>query len=62
MKPQSVRLFDVFALGPFMMWYAARSGKMPLPARALLMVFGAGTIFYNGRNYLEARALELEAP
>lgn len=52
MKPQGVRLVDVFLLGPFMVWVGARPGALPEWARALMVVSGAGTIVYNGANYL----------
>lgn len=53
-KSQAVRLVDVFLLGPFMVWYAARSTGAPEWARAALTLAGVLTVTYNGRNYLEA--------
>ncbi len=53
-KTQPVRLFDVFALGPFMIW-SASAGKLPAPARLALVVAGAATIVFNGLNWLENR-------
>lgn len=55
MKSQAVRLVDVVALGPFMVWAGMRSssGALPELARGLLVVAGVATIVYNGRNYLE---------
>jgi hypothetical protein len=50
MKAQNVRLFDVFILGPFMIW-----AGMQLKddwAKAAMIAAGAGTIVYNGQNYL----------
>ena len=52
-KGQRVRLLDVFALGPFMV-YASRSAR-PAWAGALLAAAGAATVTYNGRNYLRGR-------
>ncbi len=53
-KTQNVRLVDVFALGPFMIWAASRQ-RLPLPARLVLAASGAATIVFNGRNWLEGR-------
>lgn len=50
MKTQSVRLIDVFALGPFMI-YAANVGLRGWK-RDVMLVSGMATIYYNLRNYL----------
>ena len=55
-KSQAVRLIDVYALGPFMVWSGvalARSGRPA--AGAVLGASGLATIVYNGRNYLRLR-------
>ena len=52
-KAQGVRLLDVWVLGPLMV-YAATQGADTAIKTALAAV-GAGTITYNGRNYLRAR-------
>jgi len=54
MKPQYVRLVDVFLLGPFMIWFGYRS-TLPAWPKLLMMAAGVGTIAYNGRNYLIRR-------
>jgi len=54
-KSQSMRLFDIFFLGPFMLWYATQSRSMPDWARLILGVSGVTTTLYNGRNYLLQR-------
>lgn len=51
-KTQRVRLLDVFALGPFMIWYALTAKGMPRGASFVLLVAGVATIVYNARNYL----------
>lgn len=51
-KAQAVRLFDVFLLGPFMVWAAGRL-EAPESARMFLWLAGMGTIAYNGYNYLK---------
>lgn len=57
-KPQNVRLADIFVLGPFSIWFGAKANEMPGWARAALIAYGAGTILYNGNNYLEIEAKE----
>jgi len=54
-KGQDLRIIDVVALGPFMVWYGATSREMPEWARLLLVVSGVATIAYNGANYLARR-------
>jgi len=55
-KSQTVRLVDVFALGPFMVWAAAKATGLPPWARATLSLAGLATVLYNGRNYRAAHA------
>jgi hypothetical protein len=66
MNSQNVRLIDVFALGPLMMWYAVRTSGMPEWARTALFASGALTVVYNGANWLAVergeRASLPEAP
>lgn len=55
MKPQTVRLLDVFVIGPVMIAGGnAWAAKNPA-AGMLLALFGVGTVIYNGKNYLEVR-------
>ena len=49
-KAQGVRLLDVWALGPIMIYAGARCAGAGL--RTTLTAAGAATIAYNGRNYL----------
>ena len=51
-KPQGIRALDVWALGPLMIYVAARQGGTSNLARIALAAAGAATITYNGRNYL----------
>lgn len=53
MKTQSVRLLDVFALGPFMIWSAQHLPNRT--ARGVMIVAGTFTIAYNFRNYMRVR-------
>ncbi len=57
MKTQTVRLFDVFLVGPLMIWggYQA-TARFPI-AGAALALLGAATVIYNGSNYLERERL-----
>lgn len=56
LKSQKVRLFDTFALGPFMIWYAVKSKGMGSWSRRALFVSGCMTIVYNYDNYRKAKA------
>lgn len=53
MKSQTVRIVDVFILGPLM----ARAGWMlrDKPIGSALLFVGVLTSLYNARNFLEAR-------
>lgn len=53
-KSQAVRLVDVYALGPLMI-YAATSRDPTAFARQALAFMGASTVTYNARNYLRLR-------
>jgi hypothetical protein len=57
-KPQNIRLADVFILGPFSIWFGLKAKEMPTWARVAMMAYGTGTIFYNGKNYLEIEEAE----
>lgn len=50
-KGQTVRLIDVFALGPFMVWAGTRRGSLPPWARFGLASAGVLTIVYNWIRY-----------
>lgn len=60
MKTQNVRLLDVFALGPFMIW-ASRQLR-PSLARDAMLVSGILTILYNGVNYIKVERGEDAIP
>lgn len=59
-KTQTIRLIDVFALGPVMI-LAAVSAKPSKLVRFSLLLGGTATVFYNLNNYLKQRALERAA-
>ncbi len=50
-KAQWVRLVDVFALGPFMMYMGVKGSGAPFLGRIVLVAAGFGTMSYNWRNY-----------
>lgn len=54
-KGQLVRLADVFIIGPTMMYFAMRARREPVWLRSVMFAFGAGTVLYNGRNFLAVR-------
>jgi hypothetical protein len=56
-KSQTVRVFDVLVLGPFMV-YAASRLRMGKGARAFLAFAGVATVLYNARNYLLNRSVQ----
>ena len=56
MKGQGVRLVDVFFIGPYMLYAAAKREQLSDMDRLVLSVTGALTILYNGQNYMRQRA------
>ncbi len=56
-KAQEVRVIDVLALGPFMV-YMSTKVEAPKGARFVLALAGAATITYNGRNFLQLRGTD----
>ena len=48
-KSQTVRLLDVFAVGPLMIWSAQYA---PKELREVMVILGLGTIVYNGANWI----------
>ena len=56
MKTQNIRLADVFAIGPLMVWGGMKLREdNPLLGPALAAL-GVATVWYNGRNYLRVRS------
>ena len=51
-KSHFVRLVDVFALGPFMIYFAYEVGNVTETEKAFLAASEITTILYNGQNYL----------
>jgi len=56
-KGQNVRLFDVFLLGPWLVYLGLRPGPgLSDIERGALVAIGAGTVVFNGANYLRIQA------
>lgn len=55
-KTQQVRVLDVAALGPFMIWAGARRGELPAWARFALTGSGVLAITYNSLRFREQAA------
>jgi hypothetical protein len=51
-KPQIVRLYDVFVYGPLLLMLGTRNRKLTDLEKIALIALGAGTVVYNLRNYL----------
>ena len=51
-KPQVLRLWDVFFLGPMLILSGASAKKLHPLLKFGLIISGSLTIIYNGRNYL----------
>lgn len=51
-KAQGIRLLDVFLIGPAMV-YASQAKELDDFTRLVLLASGVGTVWYNGRNYME---------
>lgn len=51
-KPQVLRLWDVFFLGPMLILSGASAKKLHPLLRAGLVISGALTMTYNGRNWI----------
>ncbi len=54
-KTQKVRAFDIYALGPFLIWVSMRKKPLGRWTRRTLLVAGVMTVVYNWKRY---RALE----
>lgn len=51
-KSQLVRFMDITVIGPLLLFWAWR-GKLSKGERFMMGLIGAGTVIYNGRNYLK---------
>lgn len=52
MNLQTVRLLDVFMIGPVLIFLGLYL-KIPMWARLILIGIGIGTVIFNGNNYLK---------
>ena len=53
MDVQKVRLLDVFVVAPFLFYVGTRK-ELSQTLRLGVIVLGAATLIYNGKNYLNA--------
>ncbi len=51
-KSQTIRLYDVFILAPFLFYIAIKNERLKDWERAGVGLIAAGTLLYNGKNYL----------
>ena len=51
MKPQSVRLLDVFVFGPMLLTVGFQKTPLTRNQKTVLAAIGVGTIWYNLANY-----------
>lgn len=58
MKAQWIRLADVFAIGPLMVWGGWEWRKTRPWLGFTLALLGISTVVYNGHNYLIARRVK----
>jgi len=49
----ALRPFDMYVLGPFLIWYGLKSKSMPPLARKFVVTAGIWQLFYNWRKYRE---------
>jgi len=54
-KTQAIRVLDVVAIGPAMIWAGYKGTTLHPGLRAFLGITGVLTILYNGQNFLEQR-------
>ena len=54
-KSQTIRLLDVFFIGPFMIYVSSKAKGLNNLERFTLYGLGVATIYYNGKNYLESK-------
>lgn len=50
-KDQKVRAFDIYALGPFLIWASLQKKALGPWSRKTLFVAGAMTLVYNWKRY-----------
>lgn len=53
MNLQTVRLLDVFMIGPVLIFLGLYLKNIPMWARLILIGIGIGTVLFNGNNYLK---------
>lgn len=51
---QKVRAFDIYLLGPFLIWAACQKKPLGRWTRKTLFIAGVMTVFYNWKSYRNA--------
>ena len=54
-KSQELRLWDMFFLGPILVYAGSRKSNLPAWLRGTLVASGVLVVAYNGSNWLENR-------
>ena len=54
-KSQTVRLYDVLAIAPFLFYVGNKATGLAQWERYGIYLIAAGTLIYNGSNYLRNR-------
>lgn len=54
-KSQAVRLLDVFFIAPFLAYVGFKAKGLNQAEKIVLFAIAGGTLFYNGRNYLDTK-------
>ncbi len=55
-KDQKVRTFDIYLLGPFLIWAAMQKKPLGYWTKKTLFVAGVMTVFYNWKAYRDAES------
>lgn len=56
-KTQTIRVADVFVIGPMMVWGGAALGRTGHPVAGLILAaMGVGTVVFNGVNWFRVQA------
>jgi len=55
-KSQLTRFLDISVIGPLLLFWAWK-GKLSKTERMVMGLIGAGTVIYNGRNYLKNKKI-----
>ena len=60
MKPQLIRILDVIAIGPIMIWSGYKLQKKYIDVGDALILLGLATVGYNYLNYIKQQTTKTE--